>query len=239
MKRERLEQVLMQRGDARDKPDAFVIVTEGRVFVNGQKAVSPAQMVGSRDRVEVRAGREFVGRGAYKLEGALSYFGISVEGKTAADIGAATGGFTEVLLKRGAKKVYAIDTARGKLDTKLREDELVVVMEGANVLSTEKPEVMDIIVIDVSLTSIRIVLPVIRSWLAPQGIVVALFKPQYEANAKDLRHGIIEDEAVRENLVRDFRVWLEVHGFKEKGMMQSPIRGSEGNIEYLFLITLE
>ena len=133
-KKRRLDEILIDRAWAKDRSDAFVIVTEGRVFVNGQKAISPAQFVGPNENVEVRGGREFVGRGAYKLEGALKEFQISVEGAVCADIGAATGGYVEVLLKHGAVKVYAIDAGKGKLDLKLREDSRVVVMEGVNVL---------------------------------------------------------------------------------------------------------
>ena len=135
MKGEHFDEYLLRNGAVKNKEEAFVIVTEGRVFVNGQKAVSPAQLVKDDDRIEVRGGREFVGRGAYKLEAAIERFGIDVAGKICADIGAATGGFTEVLLKRGAKKIYAIDAGRGKLDLKLREDPRVVVMEGVNVLA--------------------------------------------------------------------------------------------------------
>lgn len=237
-----------------DKREAFVLVTEGRVFVNGQKAVSPAQLVGDADTIEVQPPREFVGRGAYKLEAAVGQFRIDVRGKICADVGAATGGFTEVLLKHGAAKVYAIDAGRGKLELKLREDPRVVVMEETNVLTMPQlPEPVDLVTVDVSFTSLRRVLPAIKPWLillynshdrensttngnrARAGSVVLLFKPQYEIEDKSfLRRGVVRDPRVREEAVDDFRRWLRPNGWRELGMMASPIRGGEGNVEYLF-----
>lgn len=238
MRKIRLDALLIQRGFAFTEKDAFLLVTEGRVFANGQKAVSPAQMIGEGDRIEVRDGREFVGRGAYKLEAAIEKFGVEVDGKICADIGSAAGGFTEVLLKHGAKKVYAIDVGRGKLDLKLREDPRVAVMEGVNVLYMDAlPEQSALITIDVSFTPLRLVLPKIRPWLLPRGAVIALFKPQYEIEDKSLlKHGIVEDAAVRERVLADFRAWLGEHNWRERGFMESPIRGSEGNVEYLFCL---
>ena len=236
---QRLDTLLIQRAQAKNRHAAFILVTGGRVFVNGQKAVSPAQMVGEDDEVEVRGGKEFVGRGAYKLEAAIERFGVKVRGMVCADIGAATGGFTEVLLKHGATKVYAIDVGRGKLDLSLREDPRVVLMEETNALSLASlPEPVDLVTVDVSFTSLRLVLPAIRGWLSSGGRVIALFKPQYEIRDKSLlKHGILRDEGVRTELVEAFRVWLKESGWRELGFMESPIRGSEGNVEYLFYLT--
>ena len=228
----------MARGMVTGKREAFVLVTEGRVFVDGQKAVSPGQAVDADAAIEVRPGREFVGRGAYKLEAAIQGWKIEVGGKTCADIGAATGGFTEVLLKRGAVKVYAIDAGRGKLDLKLREDPRVVVMEESTVLTMPPlPEPIDVVTVDVSFTSLRLVLPKIRPWLSGQGSAIALFKPQYEIEDTSLlKHGVLRDERARLELVERFRAWLKESGWRERGFMESPIRGSEGNVEYLFYL---
>ena len=206
--------------------------------MNGQKAVSPAQMVGEDDEVEVRGGKEFVGRGAYKLEAAIEKFGVDVRGKICVDIGAATGGFTEVLLKHGAAKVYAIDVGRGKLDLKLREDPRVIVMEETNALTISRPaDPIDLATVDVSFTSLRDVLAAVRTWLYPAGRVVALFKPHYELRDKSkLVHGVIRDDRVRAEILDEFRAWLEEKGWEELGFMESPIRGSEGNVEYLFYL---
>ncbi|MFY9462281.1 MAG: SAM-dependent methyltransferase, partial [Candidatus Sungiibacteriota bacterium] len=189
MKKQRLDEMLIREERAKDKNDAFVIVTEGRVLVNSQKAVSPAQMIGEDDKVEVKGEKEHVGRGAYKLEAALAKFNIDVHGKICVDIGSATGGFVEILLKYGAKKVYAVDTARGKLDLKLRSRPEVTVMEGTDVRDVKSlPENIDLVTADVSLLSLRNILPHVAR-LAPESEAVVLFKPQYETRDPSiLRH---------------------------------------------------
>ena len=241
MKRRRLDEILLERGMAQDKKDAFVIVTEGRVFIGGQKAISPAQMIGDGVEVRVANADGYVGRGAYKLDAALAAFAIDATGKICVDIGAATGGFTEVLLRRGAKKVYAIDTARGKLDLKIRQDPRVVVMEQTDVRDVrdvrELPESVDLAVIDISLISLRDILPHAGRMLSSGGRVIALFKPQYETrDPRMLRHGIVKDPESREKLLADFRTWLDSHGWETHDWMESPITGSKGNAEYIFYI---
>lgn len=238
MKKRRLDEILLKSGKAKDKQEAFVIVTEGRVTIDGQKAVTPAQMVAEGAAVAVRERAPYVGRGAYKLAAALDAFPVEIAGKICADIGAATGGFTQVLLERGAAKVYAIDTARGKIALKLREDPRVEVMEGTDARDLASlPEPVDLAVIDVSLISLRDILSAARRLLAPRGAVVALFKPQYETRDPALlRHGIIRDAKSREDLFTDFRGWLIAHGWGIMDWMESPIRGAKGNAEYLFLL---
>ena len=235
MKRKRLDDVLIEKGTAADTNAAFIFVTEGRVFVGGQKAVSPAQLVLSDAKIEIREEREFVGRGAYKLQSALQEFKINVRGKVCADIGSATGGFTEVLLKNGAKKVYAVDTAKGKLDIKLRENPRVKVMEGIDVRDLKDlSEKVNLVTIDVSLISLRQILTASRRFLLPEGVVIALFKPQYETrDQKILKHGVIRDSEARENLLNDFLKWVDKNNWSVLGKMESPIKGSKGNIEYL------
>ena len=240
MKRQRLDEVLIRDGLAADKKEAFIVVTEGRVLVDGQKAVTPAQLVSGQAKVELRGEARYVGRGAYKLEAALAAFRIPIEGKVCADIGAATGGFTEVLLKRGAKKVYAIDTARGKLAFKLRRDPRVALMEETDVRGLASlPELVDCAVIDVSLISLRQILPEVKRLLKPDGVVAALFKPQYETrDPRMLQHGVIRNAADREMLLKDFTDWAQAHGWEIRDRIESPIRGSKGNVEYLFHFTL-
>ncbi|KKS37457.1 MAG: hypothetical protein A3G49_04165 [Candidatus Sungbacteria bacterium RIFCSPLOWO2_12_FULL_41_11] len=238
--KKRLGDALIEKGLAQDKNSAFIIVTEGRILVNGQKAVSPSQLVGEGAKIEVRESQKYVGRGAYKLEAALNYFKIDVKDKICLDIGSATGGFVEVLLNHGAKRVFAVDTAYGKLALKLRQNSKVVVMEETDIRDLEKlPETVSLVTIDVSLISLKNILPHVGCFLERGGEVVALFKPQYETrDPKILKHGVIKDDEAREKLLSDFISWAEVSRWKIKGKITSPISGSKGNIEYLLYITL-
>src|SRR3989344_1061672 len=235
MRNQRLERILIERGLVKGKHDAFVAVTEGKIFVDGQKAVSPAQLVKPEAKIEFRGGLGYVGRGALKCEAALESFKMDIRGKICADIGAATGGFTEVLLRHGARKVYAIDTARGKLALKLREDPRVIVLERKDVRDIEfLPDPIRVAVIDVSLIPLEEILPQVRRFLSEDGCVVALFKPQYQTGDKRiLKHGILTDKDEREKLLENFLQWAEERAWKILGSMESPIKGSEGNVEYL------
>ena len=235
MKRKRLDDILIARGIAEDRQDAFVIVTEGRVFVAGQKAVSGSQSVEDGVDIKIREDRRFVGRGAYKLEAALKQFKASTRGKICLDIGAATGGFTEVLLNHGAKKVYAVDTAKGKIALKIREDPRVVVMEGNDIRALKKlPDRAELVTIDVSLIPLREILPHAKRFLADTGEMVALLKPQYETrDPKVLRRGIVKNARDRRKIFEGFLRAARDSGWDVRDWMESPIRGSEGNVEYL------
>lgn len=235
MKKKRLDDILIARGLASEKNEALKLILGGDIFVQSQKAVSPAQLYPEEVAIEIRGASQYVGRGGEKLAHAVTEFGINPEGRICLDIGSATGGFVDVLLQHGAKKVYAIDTAKGKLDLKLREDPRVVVMEETNILNLSSlREPVDIITIDVSLTSLRQVFPHLKKFLQPHGEVMALFKPQYEvANKKFLKHGILEDEVIRIQTLNEFLVWLSDNGWKLLGQTPSPIKGLEGNIEFL------
>ncbi len=235
MKKKRLDDILIEKGSAEDRQDAFVIITEGRVFVDGQKAVSGAQVVDASLAIEVRGPKEYVGRGAYKLEAAVTRFGINPTRKVCLDIGSATGGFTEVLLKYGAKKVYAVDTAKGKLALKLREDPRVFAMEETDIRALKRlRELAGIVTIDVSLIPLREILPHVKRFLVESGDVVALLKPQYEArDPKILRHGVVKSARDRKNILETFIKNAEDGGWNVRDWCESPIRGSEGNVEYL------
>lgn len=235
---QRLDEILIASGFAADKKTAFIIVTEGRVFVDGQKTISPAQMVRRDAKVEVRQAPRYVGRGGEKLEAAIEKFGIDARGKVCADIGAATGGFTDVLLQHGAKKVYAIDTARGKLALKLRQDRRVAVMEGIDVRDIDRlVEPAELITIDVSLIPLEKILPHAARLMASDGAVAALLKPQYETrDPAVLHHGVVRDQREREKIRDRFIAWARAHGWVVEDWMESPIKGSEGNTEYLLLL---
>lgn len=241
MKKKRLDDILIEKKLVVDKKDAFVKVTEGAVFVDGQKAVSPAQLFLPEAKIKVREARKYVGRGAYKLEAALNNFLIDVQDKICADIGAATGGFTEILLLNGAKKVYAIDTARGKLALKIRENPRVVVLEDKDIRHLAGlPDKIDIATMDVSLISLRNILPYVKKLLAENGEAITLFKPQYETRDPSiLHHGVIKDDTSREELLQDFLTWLPENGWKTKKYIESPIRGDKGNKEYLLHLKIK
>lgn len=225
---------MIEHGFADDSYQALTLVVEGKILVNGQRMISPAQLVNADAKIAIRE-EKYVGRGASKLEAAIQKFEISVKNKVCADIGSATGGFVEILLKYGAKKVYAIDTARGKLALKLREDPRVVVMERIDVRDLKNlPEQVDLITIDVSLISLRQILPAVRAFLNPNGFMLALFKPQYETrDSKLLKHGVIRDAAPRETLLESFIGWTRANCWQVIEWMESPIRGDKGNLEYL------
>lgn len=234
MRKKRLDEILLLRGLVKDKNEAFIRVTEGFVFVGGEKAVSPAQAFDPDVAITVKKASPYVGRGGLKLETAFKEFELGAEGKVCADIGAATGGFTDVLLQRGAKRVYAIDVGWGKLHSKVRSDPRVVAMERTNILYMESlPEPIELVTADLSFTSLRFLLPALKKFLKNGAELVLLFKPQYEVNEADIKHGIVEDEMARIRALDSFLAWAANEGWRVEGTIQSPIRGAKGNVEYL------
>jgi 23S rRNA (cytidine1920-2'-O)/16S rRNA (cytidine1409-2'-O)-methyltransferase len=177
----------------------------------------------------------YASRGGYKLAGALDQFGLDVTGQVAADVGACTGGFTDVLLQRGAAHVYAIDVGQGQLVWKLRQDERVVVMERTNARYLDAlPESVNLAVIDVSFISLKLILPAVRKWLAAEGQVIALIKPQFEAGPESVgKGGIVRDAAVHRAVLEDVLGWAGDQGWRVGGLIQSPIQGTDGNVEFL------
>jgi len=210
-------------------------IRAGLVRVEGAVVDKPGTMVSSEAQISLVPQKDFVGRGALKLAGALDAFGLSSRGKICADVGACTGGFTEVLLLRGAEKVYAIDVGYGDLDWKIRTNPRVVVMERTNVRYVESlPDPIDLVTIDVSFISLTKVLPVISKWLVPGGIVIALVKPQFEAAKGEVGEGgIIQSSEVHERVVTVVRDFLPSVGLSHRGTIPSSIRGAEGNQEFL------
>jgi 23S rRNA (cytidine1920-2'-O)/16S rRNA (cytidine1409-2'-O)-methyltransferase len=208
----------------------------GEVLVNGQTVDRPATLVAGDARVEVKARPRFVSRGGEKLDAALAAFGLDVAGWVCADLGASTGGFTDVLLQRGAARVYAIDVGRGILDYRLRTDTRVVVMEQVNARYLERlPEPVQLVTIDASFISLKLLLPVARGWLPPSGgEIVALIKPQFEAGRGQVgKGGIIKDPAIHRQVLTNLLGWAAANGLPPAGLLQSPIKGAEGNTEFL------
>lgn len=185
--------------------------------------------------IELKAQLPYVGRGGFKLAAALDAFGIDVAGRIAADVGACTGGFTDVLLQRGAAKVFAIDVGYGQLDWNLRQDVRVVVMERTNARYLEAlDEPVNFVCMDLSFISLRLVLPAVQKWLQPQADIVALIKPQFEAGPEQVgRGGIVRDTAVHKQVVTDIITWAEEHQLHPRDVIRSPITGGDGNVEFL------
>jgi 23S rRNA (cytidine1920-2'-O)/16S rRNA (cytidine1409-2'-O)-methyltransferase len=233
----RLDVLLVERGLSESRSLAQRIVMAGQVRVNGQIVLKPAINVASDASVEVESGPRFVSRGGEKLEAALQAFGLDVAGRICADVGASTGGFTDCLLQRGARRVYAIDVGRGILEWKLRQDSRVVVMEDTNARYVDHlPEPVSLVTIDASFISLRILLPVVRKWFCEgDGYVIALIKPQFEAGRVQVARGkgVIRDPAVHRQVLMDVLTYAREDGYDVRGLIRSPLRGPKGNAEFL------
>ena len=234
----RLDRLLVARGFAESRERGHALILAGQVLVNGQKQDKAGALVpedaGIRILGEVLP---YVSRGGLKLEGALKGFKISVEGKTALDVGASTGGFTDCLLQHGAEKVYAVDVGYGQLAWKLRQDPRVITIERVNIrdiASSLIPEPIDIAVIDVSFISLEKVIPSILKFLNPDSEIIALIKPQFEVGREQVgKGGIVRDEAARSAAVDRVTDFIRGSGFEVKGVIPSPITGQDGNVEFL------
>lgn len=234
----RLDVLLVEKGLTESRERARTTIMSGIVFVDGQRVDKPGTSVSQDASVEVRGKTlEFVSRGGLKLEKALPHFGVSAEGKTCMDVGASTGGFTDVLLQGGARRVYAIDVGYGQLAWRIRNNPRVIVMERTNIRAVTKEMIPDepaLAVIDVSFISLSLVLPVVRGLLAPDGEVICLVKPQFEAGREKVgKKGVVRDRDTHLEVLEAFSRHVEGAGFVLAGLTFSPIRGPEGNIEYL------
>jgi len=241
----RLDTLLVERGLAASRERARALILAGVVRVDGRPAAKAGTAVGvDADVTLLVPDHPYVGRGGLKLDHALHVFGIAVEGRSALDIGASTGGFTDVLLRHGAARVVALDVGHGQLDWRLRTDPRVVVLERTNA-RTLTPDALpadarsfDIVTIDVSFISLRQILPVVPPLLAPRGDVVALVKPQFEAGRAEVgKGGIVGDEGVRARVVEEIVECALALGLTRAGLSESPITGMEGNREFLLYLT--
>ena len=234
--KQRLDRLIVVRGLAESREKAQALILAWQVMAGGRKGAKPGQLVAADCPVEVLARPPYVSRGGLKLAPALDAFGIRVEGRICVDIGASTGGFTDVLLQRGAARVHAVDVGKGQLDWRLRNDSRVVVHEGINAryLKPENiGETASMAVCDVSFISATLVIPAIIGVLAPDGEMVILVKPQFEAGRGQVgKGGIVRDPAVRQAACDKVRASVESAGFLAS-VMESPLTGAEGNVEYL------
>jgi len=237
----RLDKALVEKGLCKSRERARALIMEGKVLVNGHPVTKPGSFVKEEDSIELKAEDiPYVSRGGLKLEGALKQFNISVAGKTCMDIGASTGGFTDCLLKHGAKRVYAVDVGYGQLDWSLRNDPRVVVIERTNIRHMERdrvPEEVDIITIDVSFISLTKVIPKALEFLKADGEIIALVKPQFELTPQEVeKGGVIKTESKRLKAINKIKDYAESIGLLVLGITESPIKGSRGNVEYFIYL---
>lgn len=230
--------MLVQRGLATSREKAKAIIMSGNVYVNGQKEDKAGAVFEEKAEIEVRgATLRYVSRGGLKLEKAMENFGMPLEGLTCMDVGASTGGFTDCMLQNGAVKVYSVDVGRGQLDWKLRNDPRVVCMEKTNIryLTPEQlPEQVGFVSIDVSFISLTKVLGPVRELMRDEAQMVALIKPQFEAGREKVgKKGVVRDPKVHEEVIEKVLLFAVSLGFKPLHLDFSPVKGPEGNIEYL------
>lgn len=243
-KKVRLDQVLVQRGLAESRSKAQALVLAGAVRVDGVRRDKPGELVRADADVQVTESLPYASRGGFKLAHALDTFGLSPAGLVAVDVGASTGGFTDVLLQRGARRVYAVDVGYGLLDWRLRQDPRVVVVERTNIRYLEAlpapPEhssaavLADCATIDVSFISLKLVLPAVQRLLQPGAWIVALIKPQFEAGQAQVgKGGVVRESSVHAAVLRDVLAYAERMGAPLHGLTRSPVTGPAGNVEFL------
>ena len=239
--KERLDVLLVKRGLAVSREKAKAVIMAGNVYVDNQKEDKAGTMFQDTVNIEVRgAALKYVSRGGLKLEKAMTHFDVTLEGKVCMDVGSSTGGFTDCMLQNGAVKVYAIDVGHGQLDWKLRNDERVVCMERTNiryVVPEDLGEAADFSSIDVSFISLTKVLLPVYNLLKEDGEVVCLIKPQFEAGREKVgKKGVVRDPKVHEEVIEKVTAYAQSIGFAVRHLEFSPIKGPEGNIEYLLHI---
>lgn len=236
--KKRLDILVYEKGFTDSREKAKAVIMAGQVYVDNQKADKCGQSYDENCKIEVRgAALKYVSRGGLKLEKAINNFDFDLNGKITMDIGASTGGFTDCMLQNGAKKVYSIDVGYGQLAWKLRNDERVVNLERTNmrkVTREQVPDEIDFFSVDVSFISLRLILPVARQLMAQNAQAVCLIKPQFEAGREKVgKKGVVRDPSVHIEVVRDIYNFCLENGFDVLNLDYSPIKGPEGNIEYL------
>ena len=241
MVKQRLDQYLVDHNMVESRSMAQSMIMAGEVYINEQKAVKAGENVTGEERIEVRGKRlQYVSRGGLKLDKAMKVFSIDLSEKICMDIGASTGGFTDCMLQNGAKSVYAVDVGYGQLAWKLRQDPRVINLERTNIRYVTKAQVMediDFFSVDVSFISLKLVLPVAYALLAPNGSGVCLIKPQFEAGRENVgKKGVVRDPKVHVAVIEQALRFTKEIGFCVSGLDYSPIRGPEGNIEYLMYV---
>jgi 23S rRNA (cytidine1920-2'-O)/16S rRNA (cytidine1409-2'-O)-methyltransferase len=240
-KKERIDKLLVQRGLVETRAKGQALIMAGEVRIDGEPVTKAGTTVPSDSEIEIVAPAPYVSRGGFKLAAALDEFEFNVKGLICADVGACTGGFTDVLLQNGAARIYAIDVGYGQLDWKLRTDPRVIVLERTNARTLQSlPERVGFATIDVSFISLKLILPQVKRWLDEKGNIIALVKPQFEAGREKVgKGGIVKDPRVHRAVLNDIVGWVQENGFALGGLIPSPIKGSSGNIEFLAWLKME
>ena len=240
--KQRLDAELVSRGIIKSREQAKAAIMAGQVYVNNQKADKAGEPVTAEDKIEFRGENlKYVSRGGLKLEKAMELYGFELTDKICMDVGASTGGFTDCMLQKGATKVYSIDVGYGQLAWKLRQDERVVNLERTNVryiTNEQVPDTVDFVSIDVSFISLGLVIPVLVPFLSDEAMMVCLVKPQFEAGKEKVgKHGVVRDPATHMEVLERAVGFAKNAGFGIVGLEFSPIKGPQGNIEYLMVLT--
>ena len=236
--KERLDVLLVSQGLAASREKAKAIIMSGNVLVNGQREDKAGTMIDVKAEITVKGGQlKYVSRGGLKLEKAMSHFDLTLEGRVCMDVGASTGGFTDCMLQNGAVKVYSVDVGHGQLDWKLRNDPRVVCMEKTNIRYVTPEQIEELaafVSIDVSFISLTKVLPPVRELMTEDGEIVCLIKPQFEAGREKVgKKGVVRDPKVHEEVIEKVIDFASTIGLESRELEFSPIKGPEGNIEYL------
>jgi 23S rRNA (cytidine1920-2'-O)/16S rRNA (cytidine1409-2'-O)-methyltransferase len=239
-KKLRLDQLLVGRGFFPSREQARRAIIAGEISVATRVVDKPSELVEEQTEIALKPTRKYVSRGALKLESAIEHFDVDVKGKTALDIGASTGGFTDCMLQRGAEKIYAVDVGYGQLDWKLRNDARVIVLEKINarfLTRDQIPELVDICVIDVSFISLTLILPNALAALKPEGIILALIKPQFELQRRDVgKGGIVRDPRLHQKAQNKIVAFVNDLGHVVVGIAPAGIKGADGNQEFFACI---
>ncbi|MGA3308515.1 MAG: TlyA family RNA methyltransferase [Xanthobacteraceae bacterium] len=233
--RQRADRLLVARGLFASRARAQAAIAAGLVIADGRPVRKPSEAISSAAAIEAEPEHPYVSRGGVKLAAALDRFGLDVSGRVCLDVGASTGGFSEVLVARGARRVYAIDVGRGQLHASLRGRDEIVSMEETDIRTLDAAglaELPDFAAVDVSFISFKQVAPSISKLLQPRAFIVALIKPQFEAGRRDIKKGIVREAAVHEAVCADIAAFLAAQGWRVGGRMPSPILGGDGNREF-------
>lgn len=238
--KDRVDIAIVKKKLVRSRTMAEDLIKAGLVKVNGKQIFKPSTKVSADDIIKIVSLPKYVSRGGLKIEKALDVFKIDVEGLIAVDVGSATGGFIDCLLQRGIKHVYAIDVGYGQLDPKIRKHPKVSVHERTDIRNLEElPEKADLVTVDVSFISLLLVLPRIQKLLKSHGEIIALIKPQFEVGPGKTKKGIVKDENLRKLVIEKIKRWVFEHNWQVKGLIESPIKGKFGNIEYLIYLKID